>query len=194
MSNYWISLLILLVVSSVSTSSYSKGFKESLASPDGLEKIIWTCKDNNNCKIYVLDKNRKKKWIIKDWIRQPIVTWHSNSLAEIHMSCGSPCWYSIFYDRLKGVSTSYPYVLAVNADKKIIAIGEQPRIALYQLYSHELSPFLYILLSDISNNGLALLSAIDEIKFTESGDLFIQYTAGEDMDVSRKKILKIIYP
>ena len=161
--------LICIVSIFLSCNAYCNLYFE--LSPDNKQQIVWECKKNlqnsniytRNCNIYALDANGNKEWIHQEAdLPEPTVTWHDISLAEVRIPCGSPCNYSIFFDVHKGVSKPFEFVLAVNANKHVIARARS--------LSRELSPLPRLLsrFFQLQNRLIFVFSGVIESDYVRS--------------------------
>lgn len=116
--------------------------------------------------------------------------WHNNSLAEVIISCGSPCNYSIFYDVKKGASAPYEFVLAVNADKQIIARAGKSHILINNIFQNHNKVFVKI--NRQFAETAALVFVIEEAHFTKKGNLFIRYLSGKNY-VQKEETIPVNY-
>lgn len=165
-------------------------------SPDKKHNVIWECEKDfqisdiytQSCKIYVIDSSRNKVWINKESsLPEPIVKWHNNDLAEIKIPCGSPCNYSIFYETSKGVSIPFEFVLAVDADRQIIARVDASGIIVNSIYG---KPDISISRIDRDfSDTAALVFVIEDVHFTKKGNLFIRYLSGKNYQPKEEVIL-----
>ena len=180
--------IIIFIVSRITTSiivldSYCGYCEQSfMISPDNINRIVWECKTEphnssiytRKCKIYAVGINGKKDWIHKQSdLPEPTVKWHSNSLAEVIIPCGSPCNYSIFYDVKKGASSPYEFVLAVNADQQIIARAGKSHILINGIFQNHHKVIMKIKRKFAETAALVLV--IEEAHFTKAGNLFVRY-------------------
>ncbi|MEA5115854.1 MAG: hypothetical protein VB050_17690 [Geobacteraceae bacterium] len=169
-------------------------------SPDNKKRIVWECKNElhkssiytRECRIYAVGFGGKKEWIHKGSdLPEPTVKWHNNSLAKVIIPCGSPCSYSIFYDVIKGTSAPYEFVLAVNADKHIIARAGKTYILINSIY--DVSREIMKIKRKFSETA-ALVLVIEEAHFTKKGNLFIRYLSGRNFEPREETIpIKFIY-
>lgn len=168
-------------------------------SPDKEHKIVWECKGNpldsnvysRKCNVYALDARGKTKWIHqKADLPEPTVTWHNNSLAKITIPCGSPCNYSIFYDVKEGVSEPFEFVIAVNAEKKVVARAGSSIILINNIFYN--SEKIIMKIDRNFGETAALVLVIEEAHFTKSGNLFIRYLSGKNY-VPKEEIIPVKY-
>jgi len=182
------------------TDDCTEGDSNFKTSPDNKRKIVWECisdpQDSNiytrKCNIFALDTTGKKEWIHQEQnLPEPTVKWHNNSLAEVHIPCGSPCFYSIFYDTNKGVSEPYEFVIAVNADKYVIARAGESNIFINNIFQNSGKS-----IKQISRNfgeTAALVLVIENAYFTKTGNLFIRYLSGKNY-MPKEETIRIKYP
>ena len=190
--------LCILIVLLLTSEAYCDPY--CVIAPDKEHKIVWECNsdplDSNvysrNCNVYALDASGKKKWIHqKADLPEPSVRWHSNSLAEIIIPCGSPCNYTIFYDVKEGVSGPFEFVIAVNADKRVVARAGSSNILINNIFQN---PEKIIMKIDRNfGETAALVLDIEEAHFTSSGNLFIRYLSGNDY-VPKEETIPVKYP
>jgi hypothetical protein len=176
------SLIILLVASTevLCIENYK-------ISPDGKNKIVWKCSEHNNCNIYVVDADGRKLWVHKEAnLPEPYVEWFNADIAQIRINCGSPCYNTIFYDKDKGVSKPFEFVIAINPGKKMIATASTSGILLYHIFQRSSRPFMQIKRN--FSETAALVLAIEEARFTNSGNLYVRYLTGEKRIVKEETI------
>jgi hypothetical protein len=168
-------------------------------SPDNINRIVWECKTEphnssiytRECKVYAVGISGKKEWIHKESdLPEPTVKWHNNSLAEVTIPCGSPCNYSIFYDVKKGASAPYEFVLAVNADKQIIARAGKSHILINSIFQKHNKIFMKI--NRRFAETAALVLVIEEAHFTKTGNLYIRYLSGSNY-VPKEETIPVKY-
>jgi len=123
----------------------------------------------------VLGVSKGKKSNIAEKVRNPTVKWHSNSLAEIYVSCGSPCNYSWFYSPVFGVSSPIQFVLAVAPTKNIVVSAGLDELEIIQIFGDIKKP-LQTIKRDFHPTA-ALVLVLEDVKFIDEGHLQIRYMA-----------------
>jgi len=107
-------------------------------------------------------------------------------LKAVITSCGSPCSTTIFVDLESGeTSSGFQSVVAVDEKNKHVAVAEKRSIAIHNIFESDL-PVL-----EIRRNfapTAAPVSAIEEARFTDEGNLFIRYQSGEDFETKSETI------
>lgn len=110
--------------------------------------------------------------------REPTLIEHSNELVEARVSCGSPCNYSYFVDLENDtISRAFEYVIGLNINRHVVATAEEDDISLYNIFRE--GKMLQKIKLDFAPVA-ALVTAIEEVRFTEDGDLYIRYLSGGD--------------
>lgn len=156
-------------------------------SADKLHRVVWECENEpydssvyaRNCRIYAVDLSGTKKWIHRESsLPEPTVKWYNNSLAEIRVPCGSPCSYSIFYDVTKGISEPFEFVLAVDADRYLVARAGEHDLSINIIF-HKSGKAIMKINRDFAETA-ALVLVIENAHFTKTGDLSIRYLSGSN--------------
>ena len=104
-------------------------------SPDKSTTIAWKCSDDE-CVISVSEGQLSSTEVWKS-TKVPVVTWHSNNLAEVYNSCGAPCNYSVFYSKTNGVSVPYEFVMAVYPQKMMLIQANKGSLDVLRIYGSE---------------------------------------------------------
>lgn len=90
-----------------------------LSSSDKTESIIYSC-DDGGCSAWI-DSDGSKTGLFKDVPTSTVsAKWRLLRLAEVTLSCGSPCNVSFFYRKENGVSKPLHDVLAVDAKRACV--------------------------------------------------------------------------
>jgi hypothetical protein len=154
------------------------GEEYSKISPNGMNRLQWNCNKYNNCNIYAIDAYGRRVWVHKESnLPEPYVEWFNDELAQIRISCGSPCFNTIFYDLRNGVSKPFEFVIAANPRNKIVATANSSGIFLYHIFQPSHQPFMRIKRN--FSETAALILDIEEARFTESGSLYLRYLSGK---------------
>lgn len=149
-------------------------------------RVSWNCKNDSGCEIYAITKDNKKILILKDYPHEPKILWHGSNLAEIRLSCGSPCYNSIFFDlRTDQVSNPIEFVLATNVQRGIVARADSSDIKVVKIFDTQ----KYLSIKKDFSPAAALVNVIEEAKFTPRGDLFLRYSSGKDYDTKEATIM-----
>ena len=148
-------------------------------------RVSWKCKNDSGCEIYAITKDKIKIIILKDYPQEPKILWHGNRLAEIRLSCGSPCYNSIFFDlRTDQVSNPIEFVLATDMQRDIVAKADISEIKVMKIFDTQ----KYLSIKEDFSPAAALVSVIEEARFTSKGDLFLRYSSGKDYDTKEATI------
>ena len=149
-------------------------------------RVFWNCKNDSGCEIYAITKDKKKILILKDYPQEPKILWHGNRLAEIRLSCGSPCYNSIFFDlNTDQVSNPIEFVLATDAQRGLAAKADISDIKVMKIFDTQ----KYLSIKKDFSPAAALVSVIEEARFTRKGDLFLRYSSGKDYDTKEVTIM-----
>jgi hypothetical protein len=91
-----------------------------------------------------------------------------------------------------GVSAPYEFVLAVNADKQIIARAGKSHILINSIFQNHNKVLMKINRNFAETAALVLV--VEEAHFTKKGDLFIRYLSGSNYVPKEETIpVKFIY-
>jgi hypothetical protein len=148
-------------------------------SPDQSASIEVRCKDEMEQECSIFGESKQKGLIkITDGVRTPSVTWHSNSLAEIRISCGSPCFYSWFFSPEQGASAPIEFVVAVAPTKQIAVRAGMEELEIVRIFGDIKKPILTVKRDFAPAATLVLV--LREAKFTDENHLQITYVAKGD--------------
>ena len=146
-------------------------------------KII--CKKEDSCNV-VAKIDGKNKIILKDYERSKIhINWLSKDLAQLLLSCGSPCNYSTFIDFKNNLESKKSYYIVIAVDpisKKVAYINDNEKIEVSNIFSDK-----KIIIDLDFSKSLSIYTAIDKVKITHN-KISINYYAGEDEIVKNKVI------
>lgn len=165
----------------------SQEYQGASVSPDKKISIHWICSSLDQCKVYATD-GRRKYWITRVPLREPIVTWHSNDFSEIFFGCGTACGASFFFHNNVEVVGPFPLVAAVNTEEHLIASIAGQKIIIYKLFPKkkiikEIVKPEFLLTSDIS-------FLIHDIRFINSSEIFLSYKKNATEEIA-KEIIRI---
>lgn len=177
--------IILLVLILGSPELSVAGQAKISVSPNKTAKIIWSCHDSymKECDIYAQsDGDIHEVW--KN-VPEPRVTWHSSNLAQIRVSCGSPCYYSKFYNGKK-VSDPIEFVLAVSSEKsRAVHVGDSS-LEVVNIFDDDQKQIEKIVL-DFSP-AASLINVVKEVKVVGRNRLYVRYLSGDDYNDKEKVI------
>ncbi|PSO45508.1 MAG: hypothetical protein BRC25_02080 [Parcubacteria group bacterium SW_6_46_9] len=112
---------------------------------------------------------------------------YGQGLKAVITSCGNPCSLTTFID-LKSdriSKTDYQSVIAVDAQNKRVATVKKNGVAIYDIFTDD--RIVFDQNRDFAPTA-APVSAIDEARFTDEGNLFIRYQLGEDFETKSDTI------
>jgi hypothetical protein len=90
-------------------------------SPDNKWEMGIDC-NKEGCSVYAQTEN-KKVWVISPgypYPKTPNVTWLSNEIAEVYLSCGMSCGGAKYFSTVHGVSPCFQLNLATNIKRNLI--------------------------------------------------------------------------
>ena len=147
-------------------------------SPDKSVQIGWECKDSRSCSVFAKSRNGDIFWIWKEGMPEPSVKWLNKSLAEIRVSCGSPCYNSVFYSTTLGLSDPYDFVLAVEPNNMLIAKAELEAISITKIYDKKHRTIK--LIERNFSPAASIVQTVKEAKFLNANQLYLRYLVGKD--------------
>lgn len=173
------SVLCFSLLSFASLASHGAQPVQRSLSPDQSASVEWSCKDEyeRECTIIVKSQRSGQKKI-SDKMRAPSVTWHGSNLAEITISCGSPCEYSWFFTPELGVSAPIEFVVAVAPSKMIAVSAGVDELEIVQIFGDIKKP-LQTIKRDFFP-AAALVSILSDVKFIDEDHLQFSYMASSD--------------
>lgn len=160
-------------------TAFATGIAERSTSPDGKTVIECRCDDewHKDCEVTATGPNNNK-FSIWSQVPAPNIIWHSNDLAEIRISCGSPCFYSRFYLSEGKVSEPIGFVVAVITGKNLAVRAGDETLEVIRIFEKNTKPIQTIKL-DYAPSA-TIVTVLQEVKFVGGNMLFIRYLSGND--------------
>jgi len=152
-------------------------------SPDSKWALSIDCNKQGLCSVYAQTGN-KKIWVISPddpYPKIPGVTWLSNEVAEIYLSCGMSCGGAMYFSTVQGVSPAFELNLATDIKKNLVITLEPsdqqgtPAFFVRNLFKDKGS-VAAIIKRDIT---ISFFKEGIDASFNPNGTITIRYTEGK---------------
>ncbi len=149
-----------------------------------IEKNFYIKCDKEKC--YAEAKICGKTKLIEPIIAEKsTIKWHSKTLGELHMSCGSPCSISIFVNfKNCQISRAFPLVVAIDPYENILLFVDDNNQLIVSDFSEKT-----VKIERNFSKAATVYNVIQEAKF-ENKRLMLDYLSGDNFE-EKKEIIEL---